>query len=263
MSECRFSQKQTEQIVDQILTIAYDLLVAGSEVGRTEQQISRMCQAYGMEEVEVFIITSSILVSVTNADGSHYTQSKRIRTYHTDFYRIELLEHLCSYICKHTPSKEAILVYRDRISETVKMEHRWKGTGFTYGNFCIISMVFTWFFGGSFFDGIASFLCGFFIKHTLTRLERNVSNRFVCNVISSLAGGFTAWIFYKIGLANAIDKVIIGNIMLLIPGLATVNAFKDLVSGEMISGLLRLADALIQAIAIAIGFALILLPMGG
>ena len=51
--------------------------------------------------------------------------------------------------------------------------------------------------------------------------------------------------------------------MLLIPGLATVNAFKDLVSGEMISGLLRLADALIQAIAIAIGFALILLPMGG
>lgn len=263
MSECRFSQKQTEQIVDQILTIAYDLLVAGSEVGRTEQQISRMCQAYGMEEVEVFIITSSILVSVTNADGSHYTQSKRIRTYHTDFYRIELLEHLCSYICKHTPSKEAILVYRDRISEKVKMEHRWKGTGFTYGNFCIISMVFTWFFGGSFFDGIASFLCGFFIKHTLTRLERNVSNRFVCNVISSLAGGFTAWIFYKIGLANAIDKVIIGNIMLLIPGLATVNAFKDLVSGEMISGLLRLADALIQAIAIAIGFALILLPMGG
>lgn len=263
MSECRFSQKQTEQIVDQILTIAYDLLVAGSEVGRTEQQITRMCQAYGMEEVEVFIITSSILVSVTNADGSHYTQSKRIRTYHTDFYRIELLEHLCSYICKHAPSKEAILVYRDRISEKVKKEHRWKGTGFTYGNFCIISMVFTWFFGGSFFDGIASFLCGFFIKHTLTRLERNVSNRFVCNVISSLAGGFTAWIFYKIGLADAIDKVIIGNIMLLIPGLATVNAFKDLVSGEMISGLLRLADALIQAIAIAIGFALILLPMGG
>lgn len=263
MSEYTFSQKQTEQIVDQILMIAYDLLVAGSEVGRTEQQITRMCQAYGMDEVEVFIITSSILVSVANADGSHYTQTKRIRSYQTDFYHIELLEQLCSYICKHSPSKETILVYQDRISKKVQKEHKWKGTALTYGNFCIISMIFTWFFGGTLRDGIASFLCGLFIKHTLNLLERNVSNRFVANVISSFIGGFTAWIFYKIGLADAIDKVIIGNIMLLIPGLATVNAFKDLISGEMISGLLRLADALIQAVAIAIGFALILLPMGG
>ena len=40
------------------------------------------------------------------------------------------------------------------------------------------------------------------------------------------------------GFVAAVDKVIIGNIMLLIPGFAMVNAFKALIGGEMITGLL-------------------------
>lgn len=255
--------KDTEQIVDQILMVAYDLLVSGSEVGRTEKQIARMCRAYGMDEVEVFIITSSIVVSVTFPDGSHYTQMKRIHAYHTDFYQIKLLEQLSNYICMNAPSKEEILRCRKEIYEAVEREHSWKGKFVSYGIFCFISMIFTWFFGGTIQDGIASFLCGIFIQLALNFLERTVSNRFFINIIASAVGGFTAWITYQIGLANEVDKVIIGNIMLLIPGLATVNALKDLISGEMITGLLRLSDALIQAIAIAIGFALVLLPIMG
>lgn len=49
--------------------IGYDMLVAGSEVGRVENQIERMCRTYEMEEVEVFIITSSIIVSVKDRNG--------------------------------------------------------------------------------------------------------------------------------------------------------------------------------------------------
>lgn len=56
--------RDTEQIVDQILMMAYDLLVSGLKVGRTEKQIAYICHAYGMDEVEFFTITSSILVSV-------------------------------------------------------------------------------------------------------------------------------------------------------------------------------------------------------
>ena len=255
--------RDTEQIVNQILMVAYDLLVSGSEVGRTEKQIARMCYAYGMAEVEVFIITSAIVVSVIDSDGCHYTQMKRISRYHTNFYQIDLLEQLSNHICKHAPSKEEILRYREEIYEAVEREHSWKGSFVNYGTFCFISMIFTCFFGGTIQDGIASFLCGIFIQLALNFLESTVSNRFFINIIASAVGGFIAWLTYQIGLANEVDKVIIGNIMLLIPGLATVNALKDLISGEMITGLLRFSDALIQAIAIAIGFALILLPIMG
>lgn len=38
--------------------------------------------------------------------------------------------------------------------------------------------------------------------------------------------------------------------------LAMVNAFRALIGGQMITGLLRLSDSLTQVLAVAIGFAL-------
>ncbi|MGN0153340.1 MAG: threonine/serine exporter ThrE family protein [Lachnospiraceae bacterium] len=253
---------KTEYLLDRILKIAYDMLVSGSEVGRVEQQIERMCQAYEMEEVEVFIITSSIIVSVKDREGRFFTQTRRIRKYRTDFYRIELLEHLVSYIEQCVPEIHEIDDRRKEVEELRKKEHRWKNVFLDYLVFCLVSMIFTLFFDGDFTDGIVSFICGFFIKLSMNFLEGVVTNRFIMNLAVSVAGAFIAWFFIKVGFPISIDKVNIGNIMLLIPGLATVNAFKDLINGETITGLLRLADALVQAVAVAFGFALVILSLG-
>lgn len=66
--------------------------------------------------------------------------------------------------------------------------------------------------------------------------------------------------FAKFGLCDNSDKVMIGTIMLLIPGIAFTNGLRDLIGGETISGSLRLLEAVIQASAIAIGFALAVIP---
>lgn len=57
------------------------------------------------------------------------------------------------------------------------------------------------------------------------------------------------------------DKIIIGNIMLLIPGLAFCNGLRDLIVGDTISGGLSLSEALLSALAIAFGFAIVWMPM--
>ena len=54
------------------------------------------------------------------------------------------------------------------------------------------------------------------------------------------------------------DKIIIGNIMLLIPGIALTTSVRDMISGDTVSGMLGLCEALIRALAIAAGFALVL-----
>lgn len=254
---------KTEYLLHAIIKIAYDMLVSGSEVGKVEHQIETMCQAYGMEEVEVFIITSSIIVSVKDREGRFLTQTRRVRKYRTDFYRIELLEGLISYIEKYTPDIQEIDARRKEIEDLVEKENRCKGVAYEYLLFCTVSMIFTLFFGGNYMEGIVSFICGFFIKLSMRFLEDIVKNRFIMNLIASVIGAFSAWCFYKIGFLLSVDKVNIGNIMLLIPGLATVNAFKDLISGETITGLLRLVDALIQATAVAFGFALVISLLRG
>ena len=66
-----------------------------------------------------------------------------------------------------------------------------------------------------------------------------------------------------IGIGVHPDKIMIGNIMLVIPGIQLTNSLRDMISGDMISGLLNLSEALMKAISVAMGFALGVLFGGG
>ncbi len=57
--------------------------------------------------------------------------------------------------------------------------------------------------------------------------------------------------------------IMIGNIMLLIPGVLMTNSFRDFISGDMISGLLHFSEAMITAICVAAGFILSKILLGG
>jgi uncharacterized membrane protein YjjP (DUF1212 family) len=55
-----------------------------------------------------------------------------------------------------------------------------------------------------------------------------------------------------------LDNIIIGGIMLLVPGLSFVNAIRDAMSGDLVSGTARGVEALFLAIAIAAGSGIML-----
>jgi uncharacterized membrane protein YjjP (DUF1212 family) len=54
----------------------------------------------------------------------------------------------------------------------------------------------------------------------------------------------------------------IGDIMLIIPGLMLINSVREMLCGDVMSGLLRLLESIIIAMAIACGFAVPLLLSG-
>ena len=50
-------------------------------------------------------------------------------------------------------------------------------------------------------------------------------------------------------------NILIGTIMLLVPGLTVGNALRDMIDGDLLAGLLQLAEAVLCALAIALGCA--------
>ncbi len=54
------------------------------------------------------------------------------------------------------------------------------------------------------------------------------------------------------------DKIIIGSVMPLVPGLLITNALRDLMSGHLVSGLSKGADACLTSFAIGAGVAVII-----
>lgn len=237
----------------QILTLALDvgeqLLECGGEVSRVEDTIRRICAGYGARRTDVFAITSSIVVTMHRGEES-VTQTRRITASGTDFGRMEALNALSRRICEEKPSigaaRQALLdISRD-------------GQGALPGLFgyVLASGAFACFFGGSVRDGLGAALCGVLIFYMDRRVRHIWDSRLLYAMLCSFLAGVCALLFRRVGLCDHADKVMIGDIMLLIPGIALTNALRDLFMGDTISGLLRLLEALLQAAAIACGFAL-------
>jgi uncharacterized membrane protein YjjP (DUF1212 family) len=66
-----------------------------------------------------------------------------------------------------------------------------------------------------------------------------------------------------IGIGENIDKIMIGTIMILIPGLSFGNSLRDLICDDTLSGTMRLIQTLKLAIIIAVGYGISILLMGG
>jgi len=69
-------------------------------------------------------------------------------------------------------------------------------------------------------------------------------------------GALCAEILTAVGLGAHLDQIIIGALMALVPGIALTNAMRDVMAGDMVSGISKVAEALLIGGAIALGTAL-------
>lgn len=243
------NKSNSENLLTVIMNLGKEMLMCGAEVNRVEDTISRLCIAYGLENAEIFSITSLILVTARDKDGNSFSQSRRITSYVFNFYRLEELNALSRTVCQSTPSAEDFQVMLDEIIKHSHFSKLLRLIGFilTSGGFCML-------FNGSFTDALCAAAISviiFLIERVFTRLA---INGMLFNFISSLISGVMAFHMAQSGIGAHLDKIMIGDIMLLIPGLMLTNAIKDMMNGDTMAGFLRFCEALLTALAIALGF---------
>ena len=81
--------------------------------------------------------------------------------------------------------------------------------------------------------------------------------------LGSLLTAVLAFLCQRFALISTADYVVIGNIMLLIPGVGLTNAIRDLFVGDSITGVLRAIEAVLLALAIAAGYIVATYLFGG
>lgn len=90
-----------KRLLHLLLDLGEAMLTTGAEVNRVEDTLSRMGQAYGASKMNVFVITSSIVVTMSFSEGDEYTQTRRIqKTIGTDFQKLEQLNALSRKCCE-------------------------------------------------------------------------------------------------------------------------------------------------------------------
>lgn len=245
------------QLLNCAMDIGEQLLICGAEVHRVEDSVKRICEALGFVRTDVFIITSSMVVTVHDTEGNTCTQTRRIITTDTDFERIHRLNDLSRKICLEKLTVSQIQEELTRIAETPS-HPLWAECLF----YALISGAFTLFFGGGFVEAIVSFVIGGVTRAAMWVADVTVGNKIFSKFLASFTATALAFAALKFGWVPTVDKMMIGIIMTLIPGIGLTNALRDLFTGDSIAGLLRSIEAALIALAIAAGYFLFVV-LGG
>lgn len=249
---------EMKKVLKYAMEIGKCMLVSGAGVSRVEDTISRICKAYGAKEANVFSITSSIVTTIEDEKGEILTQTKRIRSYKTDFTKLDGLNQLSRYMCKELPEEEEV---KRKIAEIKKG----KVVVFTEEvlTSAVIAAAWTSFYGGGVTEGIIAMITGAFVTILARYIKILAPNEMVLNFLLSFFVAAFAYISAKFGLTEDYGKIIIGNIMLLVPGVAFVNALRDMIGGDMMSGILRVCESILLAVFLAAGSFMALMFLGG
>ena len=244
--------------IKSILDAGEIILKSGGEVNRVEDTITRMCLAYGFLRADVFTITSSIVVTVQTAQGEMITQTRRIYGYDTNLQRVHHINQLARQVCDSPLPIHSLEEEIEKIKNTPTLSL--KKNMMVHA---LIAAVFSVFYGGGLLECCIGALIGVGLCLLLHYGESVIQNPLLRYFFCSAIGSLGICLFYYGGLNFNREAVALGNIMLLIPGLALTNAIRDMMNGDTVSGLLRLCDSLLRALAIAAGFISIMTLIGG
>ncbi len=241
--------------LDCILELGSLLLDCGAEVSRVEDTLCRLGAACGALRTDAFVIPSMISISIS-FPGETLTETRRIRSNgSTDFYRLEKLNALSRECCAR-PLPPDTLEQRLR-----KIASGHKPLAAIYGGSALAAGSFALFFGGTLPDALAAAAFALLICLLQGWLGRTELKQVAFNLAVSLLVGLGVGALALLLPALHMDKILIGDIMLLIPGLAMTNAVRNMLVGDTISGVIRLAETLIWAGALAGGFMVAMLAV--
>lgn len=233
--------QDTALMLHTLLELGESMLADGADVRRVEQTLTRMGLAYGAVRMDVFVITSSIVLTMCFPDETSVTQTRRIeKSAVTDFRKLEAINAISrSYCEKPFPVQE--LADRLHLAKRCRPA-RWK----LFAGSCL----------GAGADGLAAAVFALALCLLQMYLPLICKNKVLFNFLAAFCVGSLISLACRALPALHGDKIIIGDIMLLIPGLAFTNAVKDIFIGDTISGVMRLIETILWAAALALGFAL-------
>lgn len=238
------------KLLDVATELGYELAMCGAETYRVEESISRIMESYGLN-AEVFAIPNCLTVSFETTEGKPMTRMRRIGYHGNDLDGVERFTGLSRAICNRKPTPEDAAEWLDYVRRT----RRYHPLPVHYLGDFLGAAGFSLFFGGTWLDCIFSGFCGILVGMILKSLDKLKANPFFSTIAAAFALAFTAYGLSKFGLAINPDEIIIGALMILVPGLLFTNAMRDMIYGDTNSGVNRIVQVFLVAMAIALGTA--------
>lgn len=237
-------------IMDLAADLGYELSMSGAETFRIEDSMARIVASYGIS-AEVFSIPNYLIVSILTEDGKPITRMRRIGYHGNNLDAVEKLNALSRHICSSHPTPEEAMQWLDQVRSSIPY---YSFPVYLLGNF-LGALGFAMLFGCQGFDIILSGLCGI-LGGILNRfMDKMKVNPFFETIFSAFFMALLAYGLSTRGVVQNVNSVVIGALMILVPGLLFTNAMRDIIYGDTNSGITRFVQVLLISMGMALGTA--------
>ena len=230
--------------------VAYHLALSGAETFRIEETMRRIIGAYGIE-CQAFAIPNCVMVSLEAANGKPLMVMKRVGFHGNDLEAVEKLNALSRRICAETPAPEVAAQW---LKETLAGRRSYSVAAYYLGNF-LGAAGFCPVFGGTMRDSLWAGLMGLIIGFVTRQMDKWETNPFFSTIAAAFVMAVPAYLLAGFQMLDYVDAVIIGSLMILVPGLLITNSMRDIIYGDTNSGIIRIVQVFLSAFAIAMGTA--------
>ncbi|XQY91794.1 threonine/serine exporter family protein [Metabacillus sp. HB246100] len=244
------TENQAYDIIDVCLLAGKIMLRSGAETYRVEDTMMRIASAYGIEDSHSYVTPTGIIFSIGSKTP---TQLVRIVDRSTDLQKVAKVNAISRQISNGDLSvaeafTELRIIERDPHAYPIWVQI----AAASIASGCFLIM-----FKGGWSDFLPALVCGGIGLATLIYIHQLVEIKFFAEFIAALVIGLLAVLMVSIEVGTELDKIIIGSVMPLVPGLLITNAVRDLMAGHLVSGISKGAEAFLTAFAIGAGVAVV------
>ena len=238
----------TKEILALTVELADVMLRNGAEIYRIEDTVTHILKAYNIERYDVYVLSNGIFASANEDKEDACSMVRHVPLGSVNLAKVSYLNQVARDLCNHTCTIEEA---RAKV-EMAKTLPKYSNT--VQVLFCGLgSACYAFLFGGGILDFGFAFAIGMLEQLFLHFMAKNKMSRFLTNVFTSAFVSSLSILALQTGLPLLQDKIVIGAIMPLVPGITFTTSIRDFHNGDYLSGTIHLIDALLTALCIAVG----------
>ena len=232
-------------LVDMAALAGEIMLVSGAEIYRVEDTIIRILRYSGAAETEVVVMATGIFITLASAEGEPLSVVRRVRKRATNMNRVYRVNEVSRRFCRGMLSLEDSEKQLREIAGEIQYGRKLRILGYT---------LFAIMFGGGWLEVLAAGAFGMVMALFEILIGRVRLNDFCSNASEAFIAAFLSLAVQAAFLPSLnIDAVIISDLMPLVPGVTFTSAIRDTLNGDYTSGIARILEAIVVALAVASG----------
>ena len=242
-----------QEILDICLLAGRLMIEGGSEMYRVEDTMLRIAKNAGVDDPRVFATPTCVFMSL---DGGNLSQMKQIRDRNIN---LELVDRVNELSREFANKKIDLIQLHNKIANVETKTPAFPLWMQVIGAAVLSSTLMVLFMDDyDWIDFPAAALVGALGYLAYVYFKRFTKVRFLSELIAAIVMSIIAIIIKALFPQTIVDNILIGALMTLVPGLAFTNALRDLFMGDLLSGIVRLFEATLTAIALGGGVAIVI-----